>query len=111
MKRNLSLTLVSAAVMILLPLCAVNTVSSRSGMLFTLVLFLAVNPAAAIYVGISSGKQLRGCWFQPLLLSCLFLLGVRLAFRTWDISFLWYAAGYLVIGAAAALLTFWRKTE
>lgn len=104
-KRNVLYAFISAGIMILFPLCAVKLVNGDAGMAICFILFFAVNPIAAVFIGIAAGRNIRGHWFQPLLLSVLFILGTWVLFDMGERAFLIYGAAYLVIGYIAALLT------
>ena len=74
-KKNVFCTVCSALIM-LLPWCAVTFVKAEGGMAAMLMLFFAVDPIAAVCVGVFAGKNVKAAWFQPLILSVLFLSGV-----------------------------------
>ena len=82
MKKNCIFIAVSAVIMLFLPWCAVTFVSdggfSDCGMAACFLLFYAVNPMASIIIGILSGRNIRSFWFQPVVLSVLFLFGTPL---------------------------------
>ena len=90
--------------MLLLPWCAVTFVKGDGGMAVCFLLFFAINPMAAICVGIFAGKKLRTAWFQPLLLSAMFLLGTWIFFDMGERAFLFYAATYMLLGYSAAVI-------
>lgn len=103
-KKNLICIICSALIMLLLPWCAVTFVKGDGGMAVCFLLFFAINPMAAICVGIFAGKKLRTAWFQPLLLSALFLLGTWIFFDMGERAFLFYAAIYLLLGYSATVI-------
>ena len=96
-KRNTLCAVCSALVMIL-PCWAVTFVKAEGGMAAVLILFFAVDPIAAICVGVFAGRNAKAAWFQPLLLSVLFLAGVWVFIDRWETAFLLYAAVYLAVG-------------
>ena len=96
-KKNVFCTVCSALVM-LLPWFAVTFVKAEDGMAAVLALFFAVDPIAAICVGVFAGKNAKAAWFQPLILSVLFLSGVWIFIDPWEPAFLLYAAAYLILG-------------
>lgn len=84
-------------VMIGLPFLAVKLVPGDAGMAVCFLLFFAVNPVFSAV----SGWCCRGCWWLPVAVSGLFLLGVWVFFDLGETAFLWYAACYLALGWAA----------
>lgn len=106
-KKNLICALYSAFIM-LLPWGAITFVKGDGGMAVCFLLFFAIDPLSAVCVGIFAGGQFRAAWFQPLLLSALFLLGTWSFFDPGERAFLIYAAIYLLLGyssaAAAAMI-------
>lgn len=96
--------LCSALFMLLLPWCAVTFVKGDGGMAICFLLFFAVNPMAAMCVGVFTGRKLKAAWFQPLLLSALFLLGTWIFFDMGERDFLLYAGAYLLLGYVATAL-------
>ena len=103
-KKNGICALCSALIMLLLPWCAAAFADGVSGMAVCLLLFFAVDPIAAICVGVFAGRELKAAWFQPLLLSALFLLGTWVFFDMGERAFLLYAAIYLFLGYAVAAI-------
>lgn len=91
-------------IMLLLPWCAVTFAKGDSGMVICFLLFFAVNPMAAICVGLFAGRKLKATWFQPLLLSALFLVGAWVFFDMGEWAFLLYAGIYLFLGYSAAAI-------
>lgn len=105
LKKNSICTLCSAMVMLLLPWCAVTFAKGDNGMAICFLLFFAVDPMAAICIGLFAGRKLKAAWFQPLLLSVLFLVGTWVLFDMGEWAFLLYAVIYLLIGYSAAAMT------
>lgn len=115
MRKNIvNYTLLSAAVMVLLPWLAVTFVRSDAGMAAALLLFFAIDPLFCAAAGWWAGKQ--GKFFTlPLIPPALFLAGVWLCFEPGEPAFWRYAAFYLLLGcaamAAARLTEKWRKSH
>ena len=103
-KRNTILLLISALVALLLPWLAVTFAKGDNGMAVIFLLFFAVNPIAAVLLGVFSSGNVRMAWFQPLLFAALFLLGTWAFFTMAEMAFVLYAAAYLILGYAAMLL-------
>ncbi len=107
MKKNCIFIAVSAVIMLFLPWCAVTFVSdggfSDCGMAACFLLFYAVNPMASIIIGILSGRNIRSFWFQPVVLSILFLFGTWILFNVRE--FIFYGIFYFILGCAAMLIT------
>ena len=101
-KKNSICALCSAMIMLLLPWCAVTFAEGVSGMAICFLLFFAVDPVAAICVGVFAGRKFKAAWFQPLLLSALYLVGTWVFFAMGEWAFLLYAAFYLLLGYSAA---------
>ena len=109
-KKNSICTLCSAMIMLLLPWCAVTFVKAEGGMAAVLMLFFAVDPIAAICVGVFAGKNAKAAWFQPLILSVLFLSGAWIFVDGWEPAFLLYAAAYLALGyLTMVIVATWSK--
>ena len=104
-KKNSICALCSAMIMLLPPWCAVAFAKGDNFMAICFLLFFAVDPIAAICVGVFAGRKLKATWFQPLLLSALFLLGTWVFFDMGERAFLFYAAVYLLLGYSAAAIT------
>ena len=104
-KKTIFPLLISAVVALLLPWLAVTLVKGDGGMAVCFLLFFAVNPIAAVLLGVFSGGNVRMAWFQPLLFAALFLLGTWAFFTMAEMAFVLYAAAYLILGYAAMLLT------
>lgn len=102
-KKTIFPLMISAVVALLLPWLAVTLVKGDGGMAVTFLLFFAINPITAILLGIFSGGNVRGAWFQPLLFTALFLAGAWVFFTITETAFLLYAAVYLLLGYAAML--------
>lgn len=92
------------AVMIVLPLLAVNFVSSNAGMIASILLLLIINPFCAIFTGVLAGKQVRTLWPLPLLLDVLFILGSRFSLGLDFSESLFYSAIYLAIAAVSSVV-------
>lgn len=103
--RGLVCLAISAGLMLLLPWLTVTMVKGDAGMGVCFLLFFAVDPVAAIAVGIFSGRDIRTAWFQPAALAALFLAGTWLVFSMGESAFLIYGGVYLLLGYVAMWLT------
>ncbi len=103
MKKNCIFIAVSAVIMLFLPWCAVTFVKSDGAMAACFLLFCAINPMASIIIGILSGRNIRSFWFQPVVLSILFLFGTWILFNVRE--FIFYGIFYFILGCAAMLIT------
>ena len=81
----------------------------HAGMIVCLLLFFAVNPIFSVACGFSAGKEIRRLWVLPIIVAGLFFVGAQLFFATGEHTFLWYSAGYLIIGIAAMWLSLFMK--
>ena len=108
MKKNIVCALCSAFIMLLLPWCAVTFAKGDGGMAICFLLLFVVNPIASISVGVFMGRRPTVAWFQPLVLSTLFLFGAWIFFDMGEVDFLLYAGAYLLIGyVTAAIVAFY----
>ena len=90
--------------LIFVPLIAVKFIPGDAGMAVCFILFFAINPIAAIIVGINSGRDLKSNRFLPLIFSILFILGAWVAFGMGVKDFYIYALVYLAIGYLTAII-------
>lgn len=97
-KRNSICAFLSAAVMLGLSWLAITFVPADSSMAALLLMFFIINPAAAAASGIFAGKNVSSSWFQPLLLTGLFIWGSRIFFDMKSHDFMFYGILYIVIG-------------
>ncbi len=97
-KQNSICAFLSAAVMLELPWLAITFVPADSGMAALLLMFFIINPAAAAASGIFAGKNISSSWFQPLLLTGLFISGSLIFLDMKSQDFMFYGILYLVIG-------------
>ena len=104
MKKLLTWTLLSALLMIGCPWLALKF-PGMDAMGICFILFFAVNPLFSIVCGAFAGRDFRQLWALPLIIAGLFLVGVWILFEMGELAFLLYAAGYLVIGCIAMLVS------
>ncbi len=104
-KKNLVCALVSLAVMIFLPWCAVTFGKGDGGMALCFILFFAVDPILSLWVGAFAGKNVEAFWFQPSLCALWFLLGTWLLFDMGEPAFALYAGIYLLLGNLAMAIS------
>ncbi len=88
-----------------LPGLAVAFAKSGSGMSVIWLMFFAINPIAAVAIGVFAGKNIPFTWFQPLLLTLLFLMGSWIFLDMREKDFFYYAIIYLLFGYASMLTT------
>ena len=69
------------------------------------ILFFTINPLFSIVCGAFAGKNIRQLWALPMITAGLFLVGVWIFFEMGEPAFLPYAAGYLVLGGIAMLVS------
>ena len=105
MKKLIIPTIVSSVLMLGFPWFTV-TFGGMSGMGIFFLLFYIVNPLFSAFCGIFAGINIRQLWSLPLIVSALFLAGAWIFFELGEPDFLLYAAGYLIIGFAAMLLSY-----
>lgn len=106
MKKKLMLwAAVSVIVMLALPWAAVTFIKGDGAMAACFALFYAVNPVYSILSGRFAGKHMKYLWVLPVLSGVLFLLGVWLFFSMGEPAFFTYAAGYILLGVCAMLIS------
>lgn len=70
----------------------------------------ALNPIYAIFAGVQASRDVKRFWALPMITAVLFLAGTWLHFDMGEPAFLLYALIYLLLGAAAMLISaFIRK--
>lgn len=106
MKKNLlGWSLLSAAVMFLLPWSAITFAKSDAGMAIIFLLFFCIDPVFCAVVGFFAGKHIRKMWSLPLIAAVMFLLGAWMFFAMGEIAFVIYAGVYFVIGIAVMIVS------
>ena len=105
MKKTVFWLAASAFVMFALPWLAVSFVRGDAGMAVCFLLFFAVDPLYSVVLGAFAGRDAGTRWSLPLLSALFFLAGTWLFFDRRETAFLLYAAAYLVLGAAAMLIS------
>lgn len=111
MKQFFSWLAASAAVMFALPWLAVAFVKGTSGMAVCFLLLFALDPLYAILAGVCAGRDPKRLWAVPLLTAAFFLAGAWLFFDMGEMAFVLYAAVYLVLGAAAMLISMFIRAK
>ncbi len=86
-KKHSTYALFAAALLLVLPALAVTFVPPDAGMMALLLLLMAINPLTLIQIGVQAGKNSPAFWLHPLL------------------AVLFFAAGYLLLGYGALLLS------
>ena len=107
MKKMIPWIIASAVIMLVFPWLAVTFVKGDGGMAVCFILFFALNP---IFAGAQAGKDVKRFCALPMITAILFLAGTWLHFDMGEPAFFLYALIYLLLGAAAMLLSaFIRK--
>ena len=106
MKKMIPWIIASAVIMLVFPWLAVTFVKGDGGMAVCFILFFALNPIA----GVQASRDVKRFWALPMITAVLFLACTWLHFDMGEPAFLLYALIYLLLGAAAMLLSaFIRK--
>ena len=105
MKKMVPWLIASVLILFALPWLTVTIVKSDAAMAVCFILFFAVNPVYSVVLGVNAGKDMKSMWSLPLISALLFLAGTWTFFEFREIAFLLYAAIYLVLGAAAMLIS------
>lgn len=104
-RKNMMCVAASVVTMLGLPLCVVAFAGPTTGMLVSYAMFLVIYPATSVIIGFFAGYDIPARWFQPLLLSAMFVIGSWLAFEMGETDFLIYGGMYLSLGYLSMLLT------
>ena len=97
MKKMIPWIIASAVIMLVFPWLAVTFVKGDGGMAVCFILFFALNPIYAIFAGVQASRDVKR-------------FGTWLHFDMGEPAFLLYALIYLLLGAAAMLISaFIRK--
>ena len=102
----------AGAVLILagLPLAFVLWARGDAGMALCMLSFYGINPLFFLAMGIFAGRQLKRRWILPVAGAGIYLFAMGCLFTWREPAFALYAAGYLLLGAVAALLS-WRYSR
>ncbi len=104
-KKHSTYTLFAAALLLVLPALAVTFVPPDAGMMALLLLLMAINPLTLIQIGVQAGKNSPAFWLHPLLAVLFFAAGGYFLLKMGTSDLLFYAAGYLLLGYGALLLS------
>ena len=96
--------LATAALMFGVPLLAV-LFAGDAGMAVCFILFFAVDPLFALWIGWFAGKAAKRRWFLPPTCAAMFLLGCWALFDMGETAFVLYALVYLVMGLLSMALS------
>lgn len=106
-KILLIMVIMILAVMLGLPLLAVNFLKSDAGMLACLTMFFAINPIFSAFIGIVSAKDIKFFWFSPILIAFAFWI---FSSFTYDTAFpIVYSVIYFVICVISMTVTYLIK--
>ena len=104
-KKHSTYALFAAALLLVLPALAVTFVPPDAGMMALLLLLMAINPLTLIQIGVQAGKNSPAFWLHPLLAVLFFAAGRYFLLKMGTSDLLFYAAGYLLLGYGALLLS------
>lgn len=107
MKRNLLIILLAVLITLAFPFMAVTFKGGDEGAAMSAILYFLVSPMALLLIGIVSGKNMKSCWFQPLLFSVLYTFGLRTFLKMGPNDFMNHGIKYLILGYIVALLSAW----
>ena len=110
MKKLIALTAVAVFFMLGCPYLTVKFAGS-SAMAVCILLFFCINPIFSAVCGFVAGKNVKRLWMIPIVIPCLFLLGVWLFFEMGEPDFLMYYGAYLLIGIAAMLIRAFMRAK
>lgn len=105
MKKLTPWLIITALIMLALPWLSVTLVKGDGGMAVCFILFFALDPIYAICAGAYAGKDVKALWLLPIITPLFFLIGTWLVFDMGEPAFILYAAVYLLLGAAAMLIS------
>ena len=106
MDRKIWMVPMTASVIVglLVPWVAVAFLAD-AGLAVCLIQFYVLEPAVSAWVGWRAGEDSGRMWCLPLASACFFLLGTWLQFEMGEPAFLLYAGVYLLLGAAAMIIS------
>ncbi len=105
LKKKCICGLISAIIMLCLPLLTVTFLNNENGLAVFMLLIYVVNPITVMGIGIYSGKQINTMRLQPILLTFLFIAGSLIFWKLNTPKTLTYAAIYLIIGIVVMQMT------
>ncbi len=105
-KKDFVISIISAFVMILLPLFTVKVVSADAAMAACFLLFFAVNPIYSAVLGALVGAAGKMNWLQVFITPIFFWIGTAIAFDIGERTFIVYAIVYAVIILVAMLVSY-----
>lgn len=91
-------------IMVVLPWVVASQIPAEYKSFFTPILLHYINPLFLLFTGLHMGNASKKLWFMPIISSGVFLLAAVLLFSPWKTAYLWYAAGYIVLGYATMLI-------
>ncbi len=102
---------IALAVMVVLPALVYRIIPPKAGFGIALLLHFPVNILTSTVLGIVAGRDMRGCFFVPLLPVVMFVGGLLIegGIPTWPLPTI-----YFVCSAAAMCITVWvsqRRNE
>ena len=106
MKKVLVSSIVTFAVMFLLPFAVAKLSPEDAGMALCFILFYLVNPVLSIGVGVLSGFEIKKAWYMPIVVALTFLLSSWIIFDFGELDFVLYSIIYLILSAVSMLITF-----
>ena len=87
MKKNYIIwSIISAAVMLLLPLAALTWLDRANRDLAYILIYNYINPIYAFIVGYFAGKNIKTMWGLPVISVLLFMIGVIIKWDIWESS-------------------------
>ena len=104
MKQYYKWFLLSAVVMIGLPLAAVALAPAEAGMAICFILFFALDPIYSVFIGYVAGYGKKMIWQLPVVTEILFVLGSWIFFSMGESLFVILAFIYLVMSLGAMLV-------
>ena len=99
-KRSVILLIISAAVMILIPLMSVLFLHDECGFGTFFLLFFVIDPLCTVILGALSQKNFMISFLNAML----YLIGTWCFFDFGNTDFLFYAAVYIILGYAAQFI-------
>lgn len=102
--KHILFVAVTAVAMLLPPLLA-SFQPGEAMLAIAVLLFMLIDPLAALGLGIAAGWDIRRFWYVPLLTAFLYWLGAVLFLTGWNTDIFAYVFIYLLMGAAAMGVT------
>jgi len=105
-KKLMAGLILSAFIMIGLPLMTVLFVKAEAGLIVVFMMFYVIDPIWSVVAGIFAGTDIKRLWALPVASALMYLMGTWVIFEMGESAFVFMAIVYLVIGLAMMGITY-----